>query len=187
MRYSVKRLAVYDQVVVDQIDESEFPPGLSEIMNKYEIDLADFLLEYQQGKQGFRSVGTEIGGNEKLGNEGLDLAMSRYNEDCKILRASENKRTIGYLILNKWLPVLKDSDLVLLTFNKSSIGKFLFDSTQIQVEDIQEVFELLCVNAQLKKKVNLYVVAVQELDNYYFEETFIDQRGKKYYKLKERY
>lgn len=185
MLYKCTRISISENVDVVDVEESQMPFGLKNVLEEYEFCLTNFLLRFQEGKTGFRVLGGEIGANNDLNDVGLQNLIKGFNPDCNILRATENKRSISHLIINKWLKLMQEGDLVLVMYSKPDIGKYILDGSQIQSNDVVKSFKSLINYCSLKKKGWVYIVEIQGFSDYSFKETFSDG-NKSYYKLIEK-
>ena len=185
MNFNLKKLILGEELLIEDISTNNLPYGTIDVLQNLEIGIVNLLLDYQDGKSGFRRLGSEFTDDLRVNDSMLNETMAAYNTTCKIKRATENKRAIHYLIINKWLPEIQEKELVLITFNKSTIGKYLFDDTQIQLTDIVSSFNNLLDFCSLKKEVVIYLVEILSLEEYSFNESASDGT-KSYYKIKKK-
>jgi hypothetical protein len=185
MKYESLRITLDKEIQKEAISSKDLPKGTTDVLEKLGNGLINMLLDYQKGKSGFRRMGSEFSEDLRVNNQMLNESIGEYNSFCKILRATENKRAIPYLILNQWLPIMDESQLVLITFNKSTIGKYLFDGSQIQSSDLIAAFNSLYKYCMLKKNAVLFVVEIYSFNDYVFDET-ANNGYNVYYKIKKK-
>ena len=159
--------------------ESDWPTELNEIVNALESKMGNLAIEFQQGRIGFRSLGNEL-------STKWQEVLEQSNLEWKIWKATENKRSLPFLLI-KWLRDSLDKsvqkDVAVIVFSKN-LAKPFVDNSAISISDLRKLIELLNSVFDAKDMRPITILECLELERYSVSpaETV---NNKKYYVIRE--